>query len=66
MHDLNQLFGSLGTRIATRCGRVDEMVTDVVFDNFRDEAVERAPTRGDLLQDRRTLGLGLDSTLNRF
>jgi high affinity Mn2+ porin len=66
VHDLNQLFGSLGTRIATRCGRVDEMVTDVVFDNFRDEAVERAPTRGDLLQDRRTLGLGLDSTLNRF
>src|SRR4029077_94004 len=66
MDDLDELLGGLSTWIVPRSRRVDDMLTDMVLDHLRDEAVERAATRGDLLQNRGTVGLHLHRTFNRF
>ena len=66
MNNLDELFGGCGTRIVACCGRVDDMIADMVFNHFRDESVEGAPTGRDLLQNRCTIGLRLHGTFNRF
>ena len=64
MNDIDELFRGLGARIIARRGRVDEMVTNVVLDDLRDESIERPAASCDLLKDGRALGLGLDRTLD--
>ena len=66
MDDLDELFGGLGAWIAAPCGRVDDMVANMFFNHFRDEPVEGSPTGHYLLKNRRTIGLGLHGTFNRF
>lgn len=66
MDDLDELLGGLGTWIAAHCGRVDDMVADVVFNHLCDESIERASTGRDLLQNRSTIGLHLHRTFDRF
>jgi hypothetical protein len=62
--DLDELLSGLGTRIAARCGGVNDMVADVVFNHLRDESLERASTGRDLLQNRSTIGLHFHCALN--
>lgn len=66
MNDLDELLGGLGMWIATRCGRVDDMIADVVFNHLGDQSIERAATRRDLLQNRSATGLRLHRAFNRL
>jgi hypothetical protein len=64
--DLDELLGSLGTRVDARGIRVHDMIADMVLNHFRDQPIEGTPAGGDLLQYRRALGLGFDRPFNRF
>jgi len=64
--DLDELLRGPGTWIATRRGRVNNMVADMVFNHLRDESIERSPTGRDLLQNRCAIGPRLHCTLDRF
>jgi hypothetical protein len=64
--DLDELLGGLGTWIVARCGWVDDVVADVVFNHFGDEAIEGTSACGDLLQNRGTIGLHLHRTFHRL
>jgi hypothetical protein len=63
---LDELLSCLRPWIAARCGRVDDMVANMVFNHFGDEPVQRTSAGRDLLQNRRTIGLTLHGTFNRF
>ena len=57
--------GGEGARIVG-CGfRLDHVLADMVLDDFRDEAVERAAASGRLLQYPRAFGIRLDRALDR-
>jgi hypothetical protein len=66
MHDFDEFFGreDLG-RIATGA-RIDHVLTNVIFDHLGNEAVQGTPAGSGLLQDIRTLLIGIDRALNRF
>jgi hypothetical protein len=64
--DLDELLGGSCTRITPGCGRVHDVIADVVFNYFRNEPVEGPPTRGDLLQNRCALRLHFNGAFNRF
>ena len=66
MDNLDELFGGFGPWIVARCGRIDDMVADMLFNHFRNESVEGSPTSRDLLQNCCTIGLCLHRTFNRF
>ena len=66
MHDLDKLLGGLGPWIAARCGRVDDVVANMVFNHLGDEPVESSATGHDLLKNRGTIGARLHGTFNRF
>ena len=42
------------------------MFADVVLDNFRDQSVQSAPARSDLLQNRCAFGIRLHRTFHGF
>ena len=64
--DLDQLLRGLGAWIAARYGGIDDMFADVMLDNFRNQSIESAPARSDLLQNRCTFGIHLHRTLHGF
>jgi hypothetical protein len=64
--DLDELLRGLRAWIISGCGRIDDMFADMVLDHLRDQSVEGAPARGDLLQHRCALGLHLHRALNSF
>jgi hypothetical protein len=51
MDNVHQFFRRPGAGIILRQVAVDEMLADMVLDHFGDEAIERTPARGGLLQD---------------
>jgi hypothetical protein len=64
--NLDEPFGGLGSWVVAPCGRIDDMVADMLFNDFRDESVEGSPAGRDLLQNRCTIGLRLHGTFNGF
>jgi hypothetical protein len=66
VNDLDEFLGreDLG-RIAAGAW-IDHVLTNVIFDDLSDEAVQRTPAGSGLLQDIRTLLICIDRPLNRF
>jgi hypothetical protein len=62
----HKFFTGLRTRVIRTRSRVDHVLADVVFNDFSDETIQRATTRGRLLQDARALGVSAHGALNRF
>ena len=55
LDDVDELFGGLGAAVGGIRLWIHHVFADVIFDHFRDEAIERAATRGRLLQYRGAL-----------
>ncbi len=51
MNDLDELFGGKRLRGVAVRSRIDHVLADVVFYDFRDETVQGAAARGGLLED---------------
>ncbi|BCA63991.1 hypothetical protein HMP09_3225 [Sphingomonas sp. HMP9] len=66
MDDLDQRLGRDGAGIVMRGGGIDHVFADMILDHLGDEPVERAATRGGLLQDTRALRVFLDRAFERF
>src|ERR1700685_3018924 len=66
VHDLDEFLGGENPWRLTPGLRIDHMFADVVLYDLRNEAVQCAPACGCLLQDLRTLIVGLNGAVDRL
>jgi hypothetical protein len=66
MHDIDEFLGRRDLRGVTRLAGIDHVFSDVVLNELRDKAIQRAAAGGGLLQDRGTFIVRIDGAFDRF
>ena len=64
MDDIDEFLRGDGPRIVAGKVRLDQMLTDMVFDDFADKTVKSSSARGRLLENSRALVVALDGALD--
>src|SRR5208282_2998774 len=66
MDDVDELLGGGRARVVGSGARIDHVLANMIFNHFRDEAIEGSTARGRLLQYISAFQTGVDRPLDRL